>query len=95
MIKNIPQFSINNRNVMRRFITLIDELYNHNVKIYCLAVDSLDNLFIKEAGTDEIYDEVNYGKPIRVANQVWLPYDFKVMPDTQSPKLYFCPSSWN
>ena len=58
MIKNIPQFSIYNRNVMRRFITLIDELYNHNVKIYCLAVDAIDNLFIKEAGTDEIYDEV-------------------------------------
>jgi len=58
LIRNIPQFSINNRNVMRRFITMIDEFYNHNIKIYCLAADKLENLFIKEEGTEEHYDEV-------------------------------------
>jgi predicted ATPase len=58
LIKNIPYFSVSNRNVLRRFITLIDEFYNHNVKVYCLAVDKIDNLFRKEEGTEEHYDEV-------------------------------------
>lgn len=58
LVKHIPHFSVNNRNVMRRFITLIDELYNHNVKLYCLASDDISKLFVKEAGTEEHYDEV-------------------------------------
>jgi peroxisome-assembly ATPase len=58
LIKNIPYFSVNNRNVMRRFITLIDEFYNHNVKLYCLGADTPENLFVKETGTEEVYDEV-------------------------------------
>jgi predicted ATPase len=58
LIKNIPYFSVNNRNVMRRFITLIDEFYNHNVKLYCLGADTPENLFVRETGTEEVYDEV-------------------------------------
>ncbi len=56
-IKNIPRFSINNRNLMRRFITLIDELYNHNVKVYSLAESAIDHLYIREEGTEKHYDE--------------------------------------
>lgn len=58
LIKEVPYFSINNRNVMRRFITLIDELYSHNVKVYFYAADKLDKLFLKEEGTEGHYDEV-------------------------------------
>jgi predicted ATPase len=58
IIRDIPYFSVNNRNLMRRFITLIDELYNHNVKIYCLGADKIEKLFKKEEGTEEHYDEV-------------------------------------
>lgn len=58
MIKFVPYLTINNRNVMRRFITMIDEFYNHNIKVYCLAADKIDCLFRKEVGTEEHYDEV-------------------------------------
>lgn len=34
----------------RRFITLIDELYNHHCRLVCLAASSIDDLF---QGTDE------------------------------------------
>jgi predicted ATPase len=34
----------------RRFITLIDELYNHHCRLFCLAASSIDELF---QGTEE------------------------------------------
>lgn len=34
----------------RRFITLIDELYNHHCRLYCSAATSIDDLF---QGTEE------------------------------------------
>lgn len=34
----------------RRFITLIDELYNHHCRLYCSAACSIDDLF---QGTEE------------------------------------------
>lgn len=36
----------------------IDELYNHNVKLYCSAASPMDDLFIKEKGTEQHHDEV-------------------------------------
>jgi len=33
-------------------------MYNHNVKLYCLGASCIDDLFIKEKGTEEHYDEV-------------------------------------
>ncbi|WOL09423.1 hypothetical protein Cni_G18176 [Canna indica] len=49
-ISNIPVMSMRIRDKARRFITLIDELYNHHCCIYCLADSSIDDLF---QGTDE------------------------------------------
>jgi len=58
LLHDIEQLSIKNRNVMRRFINLVDELYNHNVKLYCLASVKLEDLFIHEEDTkQEVYDE--------------------------------------
>lgn len=34
----------------RRFITLIDELYNHHCSLFCTAAGSIDDLF---QGTEE------------------------------------------
>lgn len=49
-ISGIPVMSMRIRNKARRFITLIDELYNHHCRLVCLAAASIDDLF---QGTDE------------------------------------------
>ena len=33
-------------------------MYNHNVKLYCLGASAINDLFIREKGTEEHYDEV-------------------------------------
>ena len=47
MISRIPVFSPENRNEAKRFVTLIDILYEHNVKLICTA----------EAAPQELYTE--------------------------------------
>ena len=42
---------------------------------------------------DEIYKDVNYGKPIRLYDQTWLTYDVPVEPDIYNPKLQI-PPGW-
>jgi predicted ATPase len=37
ILSSIPKMNQNHRNEARRFITLIDELYNHKVKLICSA----------------------------------------------------------
>lgn len=37
---------MSNRNAARRFILLIDEMYNHKTKLYCSAERDLMNLFV-------------------------------------------------
>ncbi|EEC76553.1 hypothetical protein OsI_14358 [Oryza sativa Indica Group] len=49
-ISDIPAMSMKIRDKARRFITLIDELYNHHCRLVCLAASSIDDLF---QGTDE------------------------------------------
>lgn len=49
-ISNIPVMSMRIRDKARRFITLIDELYNHHCCLICTAASSVDDLF---QGTDE------------------------------------------
>ena len=34
-IQDIPEIHMDDRDSASRFITLIDEMYNHNVKLYC------------------------------------------------------------
>ena len=46
--------SISNRDVMRRFILLIDELYNRKVKLVSTAACGPDGLF---QDSDSVYDE--------------------------------------
>ncbi|ESW33213.1 hypothetical protein PHAVU_001G051900 [Phaseolus vulgaris] len=49
-ISDIPVMSMRIRDKARRFITLIDELYNHHCSLCCLASSSIDELF---QGTEE------------------------------------------
>lgn len=49
-IADIPVMSMRIRDKARRFITLIDELYNHHCSLYCAAAASVDDLF---QGTEE------------------------------------------
>ncbi|XP_031472979.1 uncharacterized protein LOC116245641 isoform X1 [Nymphaea colorata] len=49
-ISDIPSMSMRIRDKARRFITLIDELYNHRCCLICSAAASIDDLF---QGTDE------------------------------------------
>lgn len=47
---------MSNRNAARRFILLIDEMYNHKTKLYCSAERDLMNLFVVK-NKEESYDE--------------------------------------
>ncbi|KAL6638664.1 hypothetical protein ACP70R_023775 [Stipagrostis hirtigluma subsp. patula] len=49
-ISDIPAMSMKIRDKARRFITLVDELYNHHCRLICLASSSIDDLF---QGTEE------------------------------------------
>ncbi|KAL6212088.1 hypothetical protein ACLB2K_017309 [Fragaria x ananassa] len=49
-ISGIPVMSMRIRDKARRFITLVDELYNHHCRLFCSAASSIDDLF---QGTDE------------------------------------------
>ncbi|KAL5559328.1 hypothetical protein UlMin_035539 [Ulmus minor] len=49
-ISDIPMMSMRIRDKARRFITLIDELYNHHCRVFCYAASSIDELF---QGTEE------------------------------------------
>ncbi|KAI6680166.1 hypothetical protein NL676_034047 [Syzygium grande] len=44
-ISDIPKMSMSIRDKARRFITLIDELYNHHCRLVCSAASSIDDLF--------------------------------------------------
>nr|KAJ0200492.1 hypothetical protein LSAT_V11C600307220 [Lactuca sativa] len=49
-ISDIPMMSMQIRDKARRFIILVDELYNHHCCLYCSAASSIDELF---QGTEE------------------------------------------
>ncbi|KAL4195146.1 hypothetical protein AMTRI_Chr05g63100 [Amborella trichopoda] len=51
-ISDIPMMSMRIRDKARRFITLVDELYNHHCCLFCSAAASVDDLFQgKDEGT--------------------------------------------
>ena len=54
IITGVPSFTIYKRDIMRRWILLIDELYNRKVKLICTAESDIPNLYKGEQGN---YDE--------------------------------------
>jgi cell division protein ZapE len=45
LVADIPKFSFENRDEAQRFVTLIDVLYEHNVKLICTAEAPADQLY--------------------------------------------------
>ena len=52
LLAGIPQLSSEIRNQVRRFVTLIDAIYEHNVKLICTATVPAEQLTIKDSSFD-------------------------------------------
>jgi predicted ATPase len=59
-LSDVPQMSIRTRDSARRFITLIDELYNHQTRLICLAEVPIDELFEGKEEDDDLVREILY-----------------------------------
>ena len=57
IIRGVPQLSMERRDLLRRFILLIDQLYYHNRKVIIEAEKDLDNLFEKPKDKTEFDEE--------------------------------------
>ena len=56
VLKNIPVFTMSSITELRRFITLVDELYQYKVKLICTTAAPLPKLF--QLNKDSVLDEV-------------------------------------
>lgn len=52
LIESIPDLSVETRDKVRRFVTLIDALYERNVKIICTLAVSVESLCYKDSDFD-------------------------------------------
>lgn len=75
IIRDVPQLSLKMRSQARRFITLIDALYDHKVRLVVAADVPIKQLFAAKGQSDEILDEhrmlmddLKIGKEDAVAN---------------------------
>ncbi len=53
LLEDIPQLSASNYNEAKRFVTLIDALYEAKVRLICSAADSPERLYIEGVGSFE------------------------------------------
>mmetsp|Transcript_49089 Transcript_49089/g.36152 ORF Transcript_49089/g.36152 Transcript_49089/m.36152 type:complete len:86 (+) Transcript_49089:1094-1351(+) len=56
IIRGVPRLSLERRDLLRRFILLIDELYFHHRQVIIEAERPIDELF-EEPETDSQFDE--------------------------------------
>ena len=52
VVDNVPRMGFESRSKARRFITLVDELYNRRVRLVCSAAVPIDELFDEVSDTD-------------------------------------------
>lgn len=55
-LEGVPEFHIKDINLIRRFILLVDTLYEQNVKLICLAAAEPDRLFVADGRVASGYD---------------------------------------
>eukprot|EP00002_Diphylleia_rotans_P038413 TRINITY_DN8739_c0_g1_i1.p1 TRINITY_DN8739_c0_g1~~TRINITY_DN8739_c0_g1_i1.p1 ORF type:complete len:482 (+),score=85.87 TRINITY_DN8739_c0_g1_i1:49-1494(+) len=76
-LDEIPKMTVFQKNEARRFITLLDELYQHKVKLICGADAQPDSLFVNEVSLDvsdisqaerEMLDEMSTRQGITPSN---------------------------
>lgn len=53
ILKGIPKLSADKRNEAKRFMTLIDTLYEHKIKLFCTAEVSVQDIYIEGDGAFE------------------------------------------
>ncbi|ODV91026.1 hypothetical protein CANCADRAFT_2747 [Tortispora caseinolytica NRRL Y-17796] len=53
IITDIPILTINQKDFARRFITLIDAIYENKVKLVCTSATTFDELFVSEGRSEE------------------------------------------
>ena len=53
ILEGIPQLSSSNYNEAKRFVTLIDTLYEAKVRLICSAADTPERLYIEGEGSFE------------------------------------------
>eukprot|EP00947_MAST-08B_sp_MAST-8B-sp1_P001588 g1588.t1 len=56
VIDGVPKLDMNSRDQARRFITLVDELYNRRVRLVCRAAVDIDELFSGDIADRPIVD---------------------------------------
>ncbi|KAL7521337.1 hypothetical protein ACHAWX_006004 [Stephanocyclus meneghinianus] len=60
MLENIPQLTLKHPDRARRFITLVDELYECGCCLICSADEIPDNLFVGEFNTESKHHKTDY-----------------------------------
>ena len=56
ILDDVPRLGFESRSKARRFITLVDELYNRRVRLVCAAAVPIDELFNEVSETDRSHD---------------------------------------
>lgn len=81
-IDNIPQLSVLQHDQARRFITLIDTLYDSHVRLYWSSQHSIENLFVYVGESD--FDGAG-GEGLFGTDHQWASSDYKIDTESRNP----------
>lgn len=56
ILTDVPTLSLDRRDYLRRFIWLVDELYNQKIRLYMMSETSVENLYLNQ-GEESSFDE--------------------------------------